>query len=95
MYAVYVYVRIRIPSGKSIFTAGDFYALFGNKGNHMKTINIGILAHVDAGKTTTESLLYASGAISELGASKKRGRTWILRSGSDYHSSHFLPVAQM
>ena len=34
----------------------------------MKIINIGILAHVDAGKTTlTESLLYASGAISEPG----------------------------
>ena len=33
----------------------------------MKIINIGILAHVDAGKTTlTESLLYASGAISEV-----------------------------
>ena len=32
-------------------------------------INIGILAHVDAGKTTlTESLLYASGAISEPGS---------------------------
>ena len=35
----------------------------------MKIINIGILAHVDAGKTTlTESLLYASGAISEPGS---------------------------
>ena len=34
----------------------------------MNIINIGILAHVDAGKTTlTESLLYASGAISEPG----------------------------
>ena len=35
----------------------------------MKIINIGILAHVDAGKTTlTESLLYTSGAIAELGS---------------------------
>ena len=35
----------------------------------MNIINIGILAHVDAGKTTlTESLLYASGAISEPGS---------------------------
>ena len=39
----------------------------------MKIINIGILAHVDAGKTTlTESLLYASGAISEPGERRKR-----------------------
>ena len=39
----------------------------------MKIINIGILAHVDAGKTTlTESLLYASGAISEPGSVEKR-----------------------
>ena len=35
----------------------------------MNIINIGILAHVDAGKTTlTESLLYASGTISEPGS---------------------------
>ncbi|GIO18470.1 tetracycline resistance ribosomal protection protein Tet(M) [Oceanobacillus oncorhynchi subsp. incaldanensis] len=35
----------------------------------MKIINIGILAHVDAGKTTlAESLLYNSGAIAELGS---------------------------
>ena len=35
----------------------------------LKIINIGILAHVDAGKTTlTESLLYSSGAIKELGS---------------------------
>jgi ribosomal protection tetracycline resistance protein len=34
----------------------------------MKTINIGIVAHVDAGKTTTtESLLYYSGVIKEVG----------------------------
>lgn len=43
----------------------------------MKIINLGILAHVDAGKTTlTESLLYTSGAITELGSflyNKKRG----------------------
>ena len=38
----------------------------------MNIINIGILAHVDAGKTTlTESLLYASGAISEPGSVEK------------------------
>lgn len=38
----------------------------------MKIINIGILAHVDAGKTTlTESLLYTSGAIAELGSVDK------------------------
>ena len=40
--------------------------------NYMKIINIGILAHVDAGKTTlTESLLYTSGAILELGSVDK------------------------
>lgn len=38
----------------------------------MKIINIGLLAHVDAGKTTlTESLLYNSGAITELGSVDK------------------------
>ena len=38
----------------------------------MNIINIGILAHVDTGKTTlTESLLYASGAISEPGSVEK------------------------
>ncbi len=69
----------------------------------MKIINIGILAHVDAGKTTlTESLLYASGAISEPGSVEKkgqRGRTpcFFGAAAWDYHSSgsHFLPVAQM
>lgn len=42
----------------------------------MKIINIGVLAHVDAGKTTlTESLLYNSGAITELAWTKvQRGR---------------------
>src|SRR5437762_13769963 len=35
----------------------------------MRTLNLGILAHVDAGKTTlTERLLYAVGVIDELGS---------------------------
>ncbi len=51
----------------------------------MNIINIGILAHVDAGKTTlTESLLYASGTISEPGSVEKgqRERTLCFWSGS-------------
>lgn len=40
-----------------------------------RTLNLGILAHVDAGKTTlTERLLYAAGVIGELG-SVNRGTT--------------------
>src|SRR4051795_701640 len=35
----------------------------------MRTLNLGILAHVDAGKTSlTERLLYAAGVIDELGS---------------------------
>src|SRR5574344_1002518 len=48
------------------------WQLAGGEENHMKIINIGVLAHVDAGKTTlTESLLYNSGAITELGSVDK------------------------
>src|SRR6266508_2476095 len=35
----------------------------------MQTLNLGILAHVDAGKTSlTERLLYAAGVIDEIGS---------------------------
>ncbi len=57
----------------------------------MKIINIGILAHVDAGKTTlTESLLYTSGAIAEQGNVDKgttRTDTMIFGTAArNYHS---------
>ena len=69
----------------------------------MKIINIGILAHVDAGKTTlTESLLYASGAISEPGSVEKgttRTDTMLLErqslpsSGTDVKSTLWIRPA--
>ena len=37
-----------------------------------RTLNLGIVAHVDAGKTTlTERLLYAAGVIDEIGSVDK------------------------
>ena len=69
----------------------------------MKIINIGILAHVDAGKTTlTESLLYTSGAIAEQGNVDKgttrtdtmileRQRGITIQTGLRSNSALFLP----
>lgn len=69
---VSMYPKSRSPAVK-VFAAGDFCALLGLVWRiDMNIINIGILAHVDAGKTTlTESLLYASGTISEPGSVEK------------------------
>ena len=55
----------------------------------MNIINIGILAHVDAGKTTlTERLLYASGTISEPGSVEKGRYTalWPFWTGPSWYS---------
>ena len=44
------------------------YAGYYERSEMMNNINIGMLAHVDAGKTTlSESLLYVSGSIRQLG----------------------------
>lgn len=41
-----------------------------------RTLNLGILAHVDAGKKTpTERLLYAAGVIDEIGSVPTRPRS--------------------
>lgn len=43
----------------------------------MKQLVLGILAHVDAGKTTlSEALLYRTGAIRDLGRVDHKTRTW-------------------
>ncbi len=59
----------------------------------MQIVNIGILAHVDAGKTSlTERLLYDTGAIDRLGSVEagttqtgpvERGRHMVVPAGGD------------
>src|SRR5574344_214185 len=75
-YLIYVNSFIHYPLVIKVFIARGFLRPFGpwnrREEYYMRTINIGILAHVDAGKTTlTESLLYTSGAIKELGSVDK------------------------
>src|SRR5690349_12451522 len=54
--------------GNHVFRVG-LWDLFTECGMSRKTLNLGILAHVDAGKTTlTERLLFDSGVIGQLGA---------------------------
>lgn len=60
---------IMIP-GKGLFFMG--------RKNPAKNINIGLLAHVDAGKTTlSEALLYATGQIRAWGVWIIRMHFWI------------------
>src|SRR4029453_1718016 len=50
-------------------TASHFQSAICNLQVNMSYLNLGILAHVDAGKTSlTERLLYAAGVIDELGS---------------------------
>ena len=52
--------------------------LFMGRKNPAKNINIGLLAHVDAGKTTlSEALLYATGRSARWGVWTIRMHFWI------------------
>ena len=54
----------------------------------MKKISLGILAHVDAGKTTlSESMLYTSGATRKLGRVDHKDA--FLDTHQEIHSSRF------
>jgi len=54
--------------GYHLRNISELLASTTNKGDRVKNITLGMLAHVDAGKTTlSEAMLYTSGAIRKLG----------------------------
>ena len=65
---------------------------FMSRKNPAKNINIGLLAHVDAGKTTlSEALLYATGQIRALGVWTIRMHFWIRMRRSGRVELRFFP----
>ncbi len=63
LYALYtLWLLHKNPSDK-VFITGIFTTEFLNGGKSHEIINIGVLAHVDAGKTTLTESVYNSGAI--------------------------------
>ena len=68
---------LKIKYNKSQFNINDYHYQ-RRADNIMKNITVGILAHVDAGKTTlSEGMLYLNGEIRKLGEWTTRTPFWI------------------